>query len=370
MMSDERRYWIAFSVFPGIGPVRFKLLLDYFGSAKHAWEAPTQTLRDIHLGDALVSKFDHFRKTFLLDEYLRTLQYHHVNTLSYDDPKYPKLLREISDAPFVLYVKSTPGGEKIDMTKTVAIVGTRKATPYGIAMTRRLVSGLVSYGCTIVSGMAYGIDAVAHETAMNEGGKTIAVLGCGVDIIAPPSNAHIYRKLTEEGCGAVISEMPLGLRPGKGLFPARNRIISGLSRGVVVVEGLEDSGALITARNALDQGREVCAVPGSLTNPYSKAPLKLLKDGATLVESAEDVIACLGIAKAKKLTHNREIPRIFDTKEEEMLMSFLEKGPMHIDELVRMTHLQMPVVSATLTVLEMKGTVKDTGEKVYELIVN
>lgn len=277
-MTDEKRYWVAFSVFPGIGPVRFRLLLEHFGSAKKAWEAP------------LSDKFIHFRKTFDIDEYLEKLEHLHVSVLTLNDPKYPKLLKEISDPPFLLYIRGKNTGEPINLDQTIAVVGTRNITRYGEEVTRKIVKGLVANGFTIVSGMAYGVDAVAHQTAIDSGGKTIAVLGCGIDIIAPEGNARLYRAIGEEGHGAIVSEMPLGLRPDKGMFVARNRIISGLSLGVVVTEGAGDSGALITARNAGEQGREVFAVPGPITSPYSRAPAQLIKKGATLVETVEDIL--------------------------------------------------------------------------------
>lgn len=277
-MDDERKYWIGFSVFPGIGPVRFGQLLEKFGSAQAAWEAP------------LSDKFIQFKKTFDINAYLEKLQKLHVSVLTLNDPKYPKLLKEISDPPFLLYIRGVRSDPPINLDKTIAVVGTRNITRYGGVVTRKIVEGLVSAGFTIVSGMAYGVDAVAHQTAIDCGGKTIAVLGSGIDIIAPPSNARLYRDISEGGFGAVISEMPLGLRPDKGLFVARNRIISGLSRGVVVTEGADDSGSMITARNAAEQGREVFAVPGPITSTYSKGPARLLKNGAKLVESANDII--------------------------------------------------------------------------------
>lgn len=277
-MDQEKTYWVAFSVFPGIGPVRFRLLLDRFGSAKAAWAAP------------LSEKFIHFRKTFDIEEYLERLAKLHVSVLTLNDPKYPRLLKEISDPPFLLYIRGVNTGEPINLQKTIAVVGTRNITRYGVEVTQKIVKDLVAAGFTIVSGLAYGVDAVAHQTAIDCGGKTIAVLGCGIDIIHPPSNARLYREISEGGFGAVISEMPLGLRPNKGLFVARNRIVSGLSLGVVVTEGAEDSGTLITARHAADQGREVFAVPGPITSLMSRGPARLLKNGAKLVESAEDII--------------------------------------------------------------------------------
>lgn len=289
-MSNDLRYWLGLSAFPGIGPVRFALLRNYFGSVKQIWEASVEDFRKTGLGEKLTRSFGHFRNTFNILAYQKKLRDSHIGVVTIDDSRYPKLLKEIVDPPFLLYVKGRKTDQPIDMEKTIAIVGTRKATLYGIAITKQLVRDLVSAGCTIVSGMAYGIDAIAHEEAIACGGKTIAVLGCGVDICAPLANLHIYRKLSDEGFGAVISEMPLGLRPEKGLFVTRNRIISGLSRGVVVIEGEKDSGTLITASCAASQGRDVFAVPGSVDVPTSSASSYLLKSGAILIENAHDIL--------------------------------------------------------------------------------
>jgi DNA processing protein len=204
-----------------------------------------------------------------------------------DDSRYPKLLREIPDPPEVLYVLGT--GSKINLEKTIAVVGTRHVTPYGVAMTKKLVTDLVARGFTIVSGLAYGVDAVAHRAAIAAAGKTIAVLGCGIDIIAPAVNTELYWRIAR-GNGAVVSEIPPGVRPGKKKFVTRNRIISGLSLGIVVIEGTDHSGALITAKYAAEQGREVFAVPGPVTSEYSRASSILLKNGAKLVESVSDIL--------------------------------------------------------------------------------
>ncbi len=367
-MDEERKYWLGFSVFPGIGPFRFKLLLNYFGSAKAAWEAKTETLKKIKLGEKLTDEFDHFRKTFDFNDYLQQLTKLHVAVLTLSDPKYPKLLKEIPDAPFVIYVKAKKLDKPLNLERTIAIVGTRKITNYGTDVTERLTQDLVAYGFTIISGMAYGVDAVAHRAAIDAGGKTIAVLGCGIDIIAPPSNARLYHAIGEEGGGAVISEMPLGLRPNKGLFPARNRIISGLSLGVVVTEGAGDSGALITARNAAEQGREVFAVPGPITSPYSKGPLKLIKNGAKLVESAEDILEELGIALRKASPFEAKILYRGEAKEEQKIIDLLKDRQLQIDEITRASGLTTGIVAATLTVLEMRGIVKDLGEKIYCIV--
>lgn len=367
-MDEETAHWVAFSVFPGIGPVRFKLLFDYFGSAEKAWRATSIELREVGLGEKLITSFNNFKKTFPLGAYVKKLDELNIHVLTTLDPRYPKLLSMIPDAPFLLYVLGKNTGKPIDMTRTIAVVGTRKITRYGEEVTKRLVEGLVAYGFTIVSGLAYGVDAVAHQTAIDAGGKTVAVLGCGIDIVAPPSNARLYRDIAG-GAGAIVSEMPLGLRPNKGLFPARNRIISGLSLGVVVTEGADDSGALITARNAGEQGREVFAVPGPITSPYSRGPAQLIKKGAKLVETVEDIIEELGIDSTRKKSRLAGDPpmRRGETKEEQKILDLLADRQMQIDELVRAANLTIAVVGATLSVLEMKGMIKDYGRKEYGL---
>lgn len=367
-MIAEQEYWLAFSVFPGIGPVRFGLLREYFGTAKAAWESSVSDLRNTGLGERLVLSFETFRREFDIGAYKKKLNELHVTPLTLDDSRYPKRLHEISDAPIVLYVRGT--GTKINLEKTIAIVGTRKITPYGTEITKTLASDLSFAGMTIVSGLAYGVDAVAHQSAIDAGGKTIAVLGCGIDIIAPVSNARLYHDIAN-GHGAIVSEMPLGLRPGKGLFPARNRIISGLSLGVVVTEGADDSGALITARYALDQGREVFAVPGPVTSPYSKGPSKLIKNGAKLVESAQDILEELhmdSMAYAVR-SQQKRVSTIASslTKDEKIIVEYLIDRRASIDELVRATQLTIQVVASTLTSLEIQAIVKDFGEKEYGL---
>lgn len=211
-----------------------------------------------------------------------------METLTLDDPRYPRLLKEIPDPPAVLYVQATD--LSLPLERTIAVVGTRRVTPYGAAVTRNLTRGLVNKGFTIVSGMALGVDTIAHRTALDCGGRTIAVLGCGIDIIYPPSNARLYRAICETPGSSVVSEFPRGVQPSREQFPLRNRIISGLSLAVVVTEGDERSGTLITARLAAEQGRDVFAVPGPVTSKMSRAPAILIKQGAKLVENAEDII--------------------------------------------------------------------------------
>lgn len=368
-MDADLPYMVGFSRFPGIGPARFKLLYDYFGSAKSAWNASVSELKHLKLGDALSEQFGAFRKTIDLDSVLFDLAKLHIVPLSITDPKYPSLLREISDPPFVLYVLGKKGSAPIDMKHTLAVVGTRDITAYGKEVTERLVTELVQSGMTIVSGLARGVDAAAHWAAIEARGKTIAVLGCGIDIIAPSSNARLYREIAG-GKGAIVSEMPLGHRPLKGLFPARNRIISGLSLGTLVIEGADDSGALITARYCGEQGREVFAVPGAITSRYSKATARLIKNGAKLVESASDIIEELGIDAAKgKGFRTGDRPGVLgETPEEQAILEIVSAESKHIDDIMRASGLTAQSVAAILTVLEIRGVVKDYGEKTYGLI--
>lgn len=368
-MDEETKAYVGFSAFPGIGPMRLKLLVTYFGTARAAWEAPVKELTRIKLPEKLVNAFDRFRKTTDLAQYCQRLKEKGVSVLPITDPRYPPRLKEIVDAPFLLYVKGKKTDQSIDLTRTIAVVGTRKITRYGVDVTQRLVTELVACGFTIVSGLAYGVDAVAHQSAIDAGGKTIAVLGCGVDIIATPSNARLYHDI-ESGHGAIISEIPLGEHATRGTFPARNRIISGLSLGVVVTEGADDSGALITASYAAEQGREVFAVPGPITSPYSRGPSKLLKNGAKLVESVDDILEELGMSKFMAQGTRRLTFHVPLNKNEAAIASLLtNNGPMHIDALVQETGLTIQDVGATLTVLVIRGVLKDIGEGVYGLIV-
>ena len=356
---SERSYWLAFSAFPGVGPVRFALLLSHFGSAKKAWEATTGDLLQIHFGDVLTSKFDTFRREFSLEGYTEKLKDNEVATLILSDEKYPKLLKQISDPPFVLYLK----GKKVanwDISKSIAVVGTRKVTSYGREVTWLLTQQLAMAGLTIVSGLALGVDAEAHKSAIEAGGKTIAVLGCGVDCCNPPSNKWLYDKIID-GNGVVMSEMPLSHEPNRGLFPARNRIISGLSLGVLVTEGAIDSGSLITASDAGAQGREVFAVPGPITSSLSKGPTELIKKGAKLVTSVEDILEEFQIKG-----NTRQRPSFGEaTEEEKRVIQILENEPIEFDTIVRIINLPAGKVGSLLSVMEIKGMVKNVGNNTY-----
>lgn len=365
--SEEKNYWLSFSAFPGIGPLRFKLLADYFGSAQKAWEAKAEKLIKIGLGEKLTAKFVSFRQKFSIKEFQQFLEKNEIQTFTLLDKKYPSLLSQIPAAPFVLYVRGDIEGNWWNNSRTVAVVGTRRVTGYGTAVTKRITEGLAGMGLTIVSGMAYGVDTVAHQAAIDAGGKTIAVLGCGIDMIHPVSNIALYWNIIKK-FGAVVSEFPPGLLVNKGLFPARNRIISGLSLGTVVTEGASDSGALITARFAAEQGREVFAVPGPITSNLSQGPTILLKQGAKMVTEVADILEELNIKNVPMQQCNNEtMRRVFNnlTPDEKKIMEILENENLHFDEIVRKSGVSSSKIGSLLTMMEMKNLVKHLDGGMY-----
>ncbi len=296
MDLEERKYWIAFNVFWEIGPIRFKLLRDFFGSAKKAFTTSGEDLIKTGLNKKLVERFLVFRKTFDVYSYNLRLENLKVETLCLEEDNYPKILGEIDDAPFLIYVKIKNKNKinEIFKKRAIAVVGTRKITEYGRQVTEKITKGLVDAGFVIVSGLARGVDRIAHETTINSKGLTIAVLGCGLDIVYPPEHADLEEKIIESG-GMIIGEFPLGTPPNPENFPLRNRIISGLSLGVVITEAAEKSGSLITASCAAEQGREVFAVPGPITSPLSSGNSELLKKGAKVVTKVEDILEELNV---------------------------------------------------------------------------
>ncbi len=358
MDRSELKYWLGFSSFPGVGPLRFKLLINYFGSAEKAWNADVKKLLSIGLGEKLTAKFDHFRKTFLLDKYVEDIEKKEIKVITLKDKTYPKLLSQISDAPFLIYVRGDISVLN-EVRPCIGVVGTRKITRYGEEVTKQITQGLVSAGVTIVSGMAYGVDAVAHNIAVENGGKTIAVLGCGVDMIHPVSNTKLYWKIVKEA-GCVISEFPVGMYADVGLFPARDRIISGLSLGVVVTEGAADSGALITARYAAEQGREVFAIPGPITSQMSDGPTILLKQGAKMVTKVGDILEELKLSNypINKLS-NQQINEKYKnlSKEEIKILELLQNESLHFDEIVKKSGINASQLGGLLTMMEMKKLV-------------
>lgn len=357
-MSELLQYWIGFSRVPGIGPVRLRALLDHFGDVHRAWEASSATLQALGFDRRTLESFVTQRNRLDLAAELERVARLGVKVLTWDSPDYPSLLMNIPDPPPVLYVKGTLSRQD---EWALAVVGTRRATVYGREATRTLVSGLAPSGVTIVSGLARGIDTHAHQIALDTGGRTIAVLGSGVDVIYPSQNEKLARRIVERG--ALVSEYPLGTKPEGGNFPRRNRIISGLSLGVLVIEGSKRSGAMITADYAAEQGREIFAVPGNILGRNSDGPNQLIQNGAKLVTRIGDVLEELNLTMVAEQAEAREI--IPDNETEAVLLSHLSSEPIHVDELGRVAGLPINEIASTLTFMELKGKVRQVGGMNY-----
>jgi len=371
MDFEEKKYWVAFNVFDGIGPLRFKLLLNYFGTAEKAFNAAEEKLMEVGLGEGLVKRFIEFRKTFDFDGYFQKLEKLGIGVLCVDEEGYPKLLKEVQSYPPVLYIKvrdmgpaSTAKRGEVLGRKAVAVVGTRKVTGYGRQVTEMIVEGLVASGLVVVSGLARGVDEIAHKTTINNKGLTIAVLGCGLDLIYPPEHKDLAEKVVESG-GAVVSEFPMGMAAVPGNFPARNRIISGLSLGVVVTEAAEDSGSLITASCAAEQGRDVFAVPGPITSPLSRGTSELIKKGAKLVSGVEDILEELGVKGVGSVRGLRDMRDLVG--EEKKIVDLLENENLHIDVIARKIEIDSGQAGGILSLLEIKGIIRNFGEGIYGL---
>jgi len=286
LMPSEREYSAAVYAHIPFGPVRMKLLISYFKSARKIWESNEEELVKVGLSRKIISGFIRHRRNFDFDKYFGLLRKLSIKFITLKDKEYPENLKRIEDAPYILYIK----GRLYRKDKNaVAIVGSRKMTSYGRKVAEMLSSDLSRRGLVIVSGLARGVDTVAHSTTVACGGRTIAVMACGLDIVYPPENRGLAERIIKSG-GAIISEYPLGEPPSRGNFPNRNRIISGLSKAVIVVEGEKRSGTLLTASRAAEQGVPVFAVPGQITSPLSYASYFLIKNGAAILFNTDDVI--------------------------------------------------------------------------------
>ena len=355
---DERIYWVLLTLVSQIGPARFNLLLERFGSAEAAWRAPLMELAAAGLDRRSIESLGKLRGTLDPDAEWQRLERARVTVVILDDPAYPSALREIPDPPPVLYVHGelSPADDW-----AVAVVGTRRASTYGRQVTERIVSDVARAGVTIVSGLARGIDTYAHRAALAAGGRTIAVLGSGLDRLYPDENRALAEQIVQSG--AVISEFPLGTPPDGTNFPRRNRIVSGLSRAILVVEADHKSGAMITATQAAEQGRDVFAVPGSIFSPFSAGPHQLIREGAKIVTEAADILEELHLTAVVEQRATREALPADPT--EAALLRLLTHEPMHVDDLTRATKLASSVVTSTLTILELKGMARQLGPMQY-----
>lgn len=362
---SERDYYLGFSLVNGIGPKTFNSLLQYFKTAQNAWKATSTEFKKAGLGDKLIQKFEKSKSELDIKNYLEKLKHKKASLIALCDKEYPSLLKSIENPPIVLFVKGDIS--KIDFEKTIGIVGTRRITNYGSDVTKLFSTDLAAFGFTIVSGLAMGVDATAAWSAIKANGKTIAVLGNGVDLCFPTSNQNLYDKILDNN-GILISEFPLGFSPTKGSFPSRNRIIAGLSMGVLVTEGAKDSGSLITADYAFKFDRKVFAVPGPITSSLSVAPLKLIEKGAMLVTSADDILKQFRIQGSELRIKTQKTKIKGDTQDEKKILKLLENEALHFDEIVRRLGLKASEIGILISVLEVKGLLKATKGGYYQLI--
>jgi len=357
---QDIKYWVGYSLIPGIGRVRFAQLENAFGSLEAAWAAPAAELSHAGLDSRAVRAITSGRPGINLDAEMEQLDRYGVTVITYHDGGYPSRLREIYDYPPLIYIR---GSLLPEDEWCLAVVGTRRSTTYGRQVAEELVADLAASGITIASGLARGIDTVAHRSALNTNGRTIAVFACGLDVVYPAENADLARSIITQG--ALISEYPLGTKPRAENFPRRNRIMSGMSLGVLVVEAGESSGAMITAGLALEQNREVFAVPGSILSPASRGTNHLIQEGAKLVRQYTDILEELNLTVVARQREVRGIIPASGT--ESALLQQLTAEPTHVDEVCRRSGLPVATVSSTLAMMELKGLVKQVAPMNYVL---
>ena len=357
-MSDPRRFWVGFNLVKGIGAARLRALLDYFGDVQIAWQAPLEALQAAGLSARLAEAVINTRRSLSIDQVWDRILSQGIRVLTWEDDGYPRLLKEIDQPPPVLYVR----GEVLPEDEwAVAVVGTRRITGYGRQVTVDIGAALARSGLTVVSGLARGVDAAAHQSTLDAGGRTLAVLGSGVDRIYPPEHRRMAEQIITQG--AVISDYPPGTPPEAANFPPRNRIISGLARAVIVVEAGKRSGALITATFAAEQGREVFAVPGNITAPQSKGTNYLVQQGARPLLEVRDVLETLDMAMVKEQRNARAI--LPTDAIEAHIYSVLGQEPVHVDEIRARANMPIEKVSAALVMMELKGMVRQVGGMNY-----
>ena len=357
-MTDIK-YWVGFSRISSVGPVRTRLLEAHFGTLERAWAASMSDLRaagvDTNTARSIITQ----RPSISLDDEMEKLDRAGTRALNWHDSQYPVRLKEISDPPTVLYVQ---GCILPQDGRSVAVVGTRKATAYGREAADSLARDLARSGVTIVSGMARGIDAIAHRAAIEAGGRTIAVFGSGLDVIYPWEHARLAHEIAQ--AGALVSEYPLGTRPKANHFPMRNRIMSGMTLGTLVVEAPKHSGALLTMTQALEQDREVFCVPGSIFSPVSLGTNYLIQQGAKLVLNHNDVLEELNLTVVTHQIEMRELAPPPD-EDESRLLDQISHEPLHIDDIQRRTGLPIYEVSSRLAMMELKRLIRQVGSMHY-----
>lgn len=353
---------IILSYFPKITPRRYQQMLAFFSSIDEAWKGEFDEFKKAGWDDAVISEFLEWRDKVDEEKIEKVLKHEGITCITQGDEDYPKLLKEIYDPPFCLFVRGQiPKNEFM-----LAVVGPRRFTSYGKQVTEEIVSELARQGITIVSGLAIGIDGIAHAATLKAGGQTVAVLGSGINKmhVQPAQHSNLAEEIIANG-GAVMAEYPPGTVPTKYTFPRRNRIVAGMSLGTLVIEAAEGSGALITAQCTLDNGRELFAVPQNITSLTSVGVNKLIKNGANIVTSAQDILDVLDLRDVKQIITNREI--IPASPAEAKLLPHLSREPIHVDALTKLSTLDSPTVNATLTIMEMTGKVHNLGNMMYVL---
>lgn len=352
---------MGFSLIPGIGRVRFNQLESYFGSLQYAWQASTADFKQAGLDSASIRAINQHRPKISLEEEEEKLERYGVKVLTYHGDEYPSRLKEIYDYPPLLYMR---GSLIPDDEWCLAVVGTRRASVYGRQLAEEITTDLSRHGITIVSGLARGIDSVAHHSALAAGGRSCAVFACGLDTVYPGENAGLARELMQQG--ALLSEYPLGTKPRPEHFPRRNRIMSGMSLGVLVIEAGESSGAIITARMAVEQNREAFAIPGSILSPASRGTNRLIQKGeAKLILDYTDILEELNLTAMARQMEMKEVMPATDT--ESQLLKHLSAEPTHIDEVCQSSGMPAATVSSALAIMELKGLVKQVGTMNYIL---
>ena len=376
MLNQNLKYWVALKWVEGVGNVGFKALLEAFGTPQKVFEAPLSMIKAVPgIGDKTAPQIKSFKDWKKVEKELEFADRTCVSIVTSQDPLYPSQLLSTYDYPAFLYVKGHLKEDDIN----VAVVGSRTASTYGKFTTERLCRELVLRGITVISGLARGIDSAAHRGALSGKGRTIAVLGCGLDVVYPPENEKLFTEISLQG--ALISEFPFGTPPNAPNFPARNRIISGISLGVVVVEASEKSGSLITARIALEQGREVFAVPGSIDSSGSRGTNKLIKQGAKLIENVEDILEEIlpQVTSAPKVVKPDQRQKQPDDQQkiltsspdlvlketEKTVWQVLSQKPVHIDQIITSTGLTAHEVLVILLNLELQGLIEQKPGKTY-----
>jgi DNA processing protein len=355
---EPKAYWVGFNLVRGIGSVRLRNLLNYFGDLQVAWQAPVDALRSAGLPPKVLENLVQVRKGANLERIWEQIQQQKIQVMTWDEECYPRRLKEIDQPPPVLYIR---GELKQEDDWAVAVVGTRRMTSYGRQVAEELSACLAQNRITVVSGLARGVDAVAHQASLAAGGRTLAILGNGVDRVYPPEHRKLAEQILQNG--ALCSDYAPGTPPDGINFPPRNRIISGLSAAAVIVEAGDKSGALITATFAAEQGREVFAVPGGMHAPQSQGTNRLIQQGARPLLRVDEVLEVFDIERTQQQQAARRL--IPADAIENALLQVLGSEPVHIDEIRAQSGLSIDNVTATLTMMELKGLVRQVGGMNY-----